>query len=93
MGSFPCCAAISDPPPLYYALPDGSSVRRVADHIIGPNGVGLSPDGGHVYVAETYTACVWWWQVGAEIPFTPAQLWPDRARNAGQGWPPHPPKW
>ena len=48
---------------LLYAAADGSSVRRVADHIIGPNGVGLSPDGGHVYVAETYTGRALRWDV------------------------------
>ncbi len=30
-----------------------------------PNGLGLSPDGSRLYVAETYTACVWWWPVTA----------------------------
>ena len=48
---------------LLYAQADGSGVRRVADHIIGPNGVGLSPDGKHVYVAETYTGRVLRWDV------------------------------
>jgi gluconolactonase len=48
---------------LLYGYPDGSGVRRVADHLIGPNGVGLSPDGKHVYVAETYTGRVLRWDV------------------------------
>ena len=48
---------------LMYATPDGSSVRRVADHLIGPNGVGLSPDGAHVSVAESYTGRVLRWDV------------------------------
>jgi gluconolactonase len=30
-----------------------------------PNGLGLSPDGTRLYVAETFTACVWWWPVTA----------------------------
>ena len=46
---------------LYYAQPDGSSVREVVHPIEGPNGVGLSPDGSTVYVAETHTARVYSW--------------------------------
>jgi gluconolactonase len=41
---------------LYYALPDGSSVREVAYPIISANGVGLSPDERTVYVADCETA-------------------------------------
>jgi gluconolactonase len=48
---------------LYYARPDGSSIVRVAGPLDHPNGVGLSPDGRRVYVAETYTARIWWWDV------------------------------
>jgi len=44
---------------LYYALPDGSSVREVIYPVDGPNGVGLSPDGSMLYYAETYTGRVW----------------------------------
>jgi len=44
---------------LLYARPDGSMIRRVRDGMITPNGVGLSPDGGTVYVAETHTSRVW----------------------------------
>jgi gluconolactonase len=29
----------------------------------GPNGLGLSPEGDRIYVAETYSARVWWWEV------------------------------
>ncbi|MEM9037886.1 MAG: SMP-30/gluconolactonase/LRE family protein [Actinomycetota bacterium] len=39
---------------LYYALADGSEVREVAHPMDAPNGVGLSPDGDRVYVAETH---------------------------------------
>ena len=38
---------------LYYALPDGSSVREIAYPILSANGVGLSPDEETVYVADT----------------------------------------
>ncbi len=44
---------------LLYARPDGSMIRRVREGLVTPNGVGLSPDGKTVYVAETYTSRVW----------------------------------
>jgi gluconolactonase len=31
----------------------------------GPNGIGLSPEGDRVYVAETYTGRVWYWELSA----------------------------
>ena len=40
---------------LYYVTPDLATVREVAFPLLGPNGVGLSPDGRRVYVAETFT--------------------------------------
>lgn len=48
---------------LYYVPPDGSEVREVAFPLLGPNGVGLSPDGTKVYVAETYTGRLWVWNL------------------------------
>ena len=44
---------------LYYAQADGSRIVEVAYPILTPNGVGLSPDGRSVYVAETETARLW----------------------------------
>ena len=38
---------------LYYARPDGSSVKVLAYPILSSNGVGLSPDERTVYVADT----------------------------------------
>ena len=38
---------------LYYALTDGSSITEVVYPLTTPNGVGLSPDGTRLYVAET----------------------------------------
>lgn len=44
---------------LYYAKADGSEVRKVVFPMLTANGVGLSPDGRSVYVAETATARLW----------------------------------
>jgi gluconolactonase len=44
---------------LYYALADGSKITRVRDHMISPNGVGLSPDEKIVYVADTHLGRLW----------------------------------
>ena len=48
---------------VYYAAPDGSSIREVIYPIESPNGIGLSPEGDRVYVAETHTGRVYWWPV------------------------------
>lgn len=48
---------------LYYVPPDGSVVREVAFPLLGPNGVGLSPDGTKVYVSETHTGRLWVWNL------------------------------
>jgi gluconolactonase len=53
----------SDRTGVFYAQPDGSAIREVLFPLDAPNGVGLSPDGSRIYVAETYTACVWWWDL------------------------------
>jgi len=44
---------------LYYAKADGSHISRQRDHIISPNGVGLSPDESVVYVADTQLGRLW----------------------------------
>jgi gluconolactonase len=46
-----------------YAKADGSEIREVMGPVDGPNGIGLSPDGTRLYVAETYTAGIWGWQI------------------------------
>jgi gluconolactonase len=48
---------------LYYAAPDGSSVRCAAFGLYGANGVGLSPGGDRVYVAESFTGRLWGWDL------------------------------
>ena len=50
---------------LYYARPDGSEVREVVFPLESPNGVGLSPSGSAVYVAETHVGRVWGWELEA----------------------------
>ena len=61
---------------VYYAKPDGSMIEEVLFPLDAPNGVGLSPDGNRLYVAETYTGRVWVWDVTApgavaQAGFTP----------------------
>ncbi len=48
---------------LYYATADGSSISQSVPGLMGANGVGLSPDGGTVYVAESYTGRLLAWEV------------------------------
>jgi gluconolactonase len=50
---------------LYYARADGSEIRLAAYRLEAPNGVGLSPDGGTLYVSETSSARLWAWDVTA----------------------------
>ncbi len=47
-------ARTADLTSIYYATPDGSSIIEVVHPVDSPNGIGLSPDGTHVYWAETY---------------------------------------
>ena len=51
---------------VYWARPDGSEIREVAFPLDHPNGIGLSPDGTRLYVAETLAANIWWWDVAGE---------------------------
>jgi gluconolactonase len=53
----------SDRTGIYYAQPDGSSIREVIFPIDAPNGIGLSPAGDRLYAAETHTGRVWAWDV------------------------------
>lgn len=44
---------------VFYARADGSEIREVVHGMIMANGIGLSPDGGVLYVAETWTGRLW----------------------------------
>src|SRR5207245_2643605 len=48
---------------IYYAQPDGSSIREVVFPSESPNGIGLSPDGARLYAAETHTGRLYAWNV------------------------------
>ena len=50
---------------VFYATPDGSSIREVIFPMEGPNGIGLSPDEDEVYVAETPTGRMWAFELAA----------------------------
>lgn len=61
---------------VFYAKPDGSSIRQMVFPMEAPNGIGLSPDEDFLYVAETPTARLWKFkisapgQIEAQGPFT-----------------------
>lgn len=48
---------------VYWARADGSEIREVASGLVSPNGIGLSPDGRTLYVAETDTGRLWSWDI------------------------------
>jgi gluconolactonase len=50
---------------VYYAAADGSMIREAIYPLDAPNGVGLSPDGTRLYVAETYTGRLYAWDLAA----------------------------
>ncbi len=68
---------------VFYAKADGSMIRESIFPVDGPNGIGLSPDGNRLYVAETHAARLWAYDIAApgEIvrgqgaaPWEPGQL-------------------
>jgi gluconolactonase len=44
---------------VYYGRSDGSAASVIARPVVTPNGIGLSPDGATLYVAETEAARLW----------------------------------
>jgi gluconolactonase len=50
---------------VYYAHPDGGFIEETIAPMDGANGIGLSPDGGTLYVAETYTSHLWRFRLSA----------------------------
>jgi gluconolactonase len=48
---------------LYYADPLGGTIRHAVRGLAFPNGMGLSPDGGRLYVSETYSGRLLVWDL------------------------------
>jgi gluconolactonase len=48
---------------VFYARPDGSSITEVIFPLDAPNGIGLSPKQDRLYVAETMTGRVYYWEL------------------------------
>jgi gluconolactonase len=65
---------------LYYARTDGSHVVQAREHMISPNGVGLSPDESVVYMADTNLGRLWAFDVASPgvladgPPFQPGRV-------------------
>ena len=64
---------------IYYARPDGSHISRQRDHLISPNGIGLSPDESVVYAADTQLGRLWAFDIAA-----PGQLAPPAGFAPGR---------
>jgi gluconolactonase len=71
----------SDYGALYHAKPDGSAISRQRDKLQSPNGIGLSPDGRRLIVADTWACRLWAYDIAepgtlapASSPFVPGDL-------------------
>lgn len=70
---------------VYYASPDGKRIRRVATNLQHPNGIGLTPDGKTLIVAQTFAGNLLAFSIrtpgelGEQQPFgtLPAGYYPD----------------
>jgi len=70
---------------VYYATPAGTYIRRVATSLQHPNGIGLTPDGKTLLVAETFAASLCAFpirapgELGERRPFAtlPSGYYPD----------------
>lgn len=61
---------------LHYATIDGKKIVLARDGMTTPNGVGLSPDGKQVFVAETQTGRLWEFDIaGPGVLAAPADMW------------------
>jgi gluconolactonase len=63
---------------VFYATPDGASIREVISPLDSPNGIGLSPTGDRVYVAETHHGRLLAWDIAG-----PGQPVTSDGLNAG----------
>ena len=70
---------------VYWCRPDGSEIREVIFPLDQPNGIGLSPAGDRVYVAETNTGRLWGWDIAG--PGDVVSRRRRRRRPARCSWP------
>jgi gluconolactonase len=63
---------------VYYAQPDGSKVTRPVWPLLTPNGVGLSPDGSTLYVAESTSGRLWAYDLDGPGLIQPGARGPSR---------------
>ena len=61
---------------VYYARADGSLIKQATFPVMTPNGIGLSPDGRTLYVAETETSRLWSYAIAGEGELD-LQPWPS----------------
>ena len=61
---------------VFYARADGSLIKEAAYPVMTPNGIGLSPDGRLLYVAETETSRLWAYDILGEGELSKAP-WPS----------------
>ena len=50
---------------IYYAKPDGSSIKKMIYPLDSPNGIGLSPDEKTLYAADTPSGRLWSWEISS----------------------------
>ena len=65
---------------VFYAKADGSHIEEAIFPLEAPNGIGLSPNGDELYVAETPTGRLWAWPLSG-----PGQLAGERADRPDGG--------
>lgn len=75
-------ARASDRTGIFYARADGSSITEVIHPLDAPNGIGLSPAGDRLYVAETFTGRVWAWDVSGPGEVAAGDTLPGAPRGA-----------
>jgi gluconolactonase len=68
---------------VYYCAPGFSAITEIARGGVSFNGIGLSPDGSRVYVADTKTSRVW--TIELDAPGTPRIVQP-KTRHAPLNW-------
>jgi gluconolactonase len=71
---------------IFYAHADGSAICEIVFPIDTPNGIGLSPDGKTLYVAETLGGRLWSWQIQSPGQLAPAPRPPNPGKLVYKVW-------